>query len=183
MRWLRTNNGWRVLVAFLTASLLPMLMAPLPRAGSHAVAEDYGDWLRSQLRAPADDVFDDALASAHEKGPESFTEFLQAFAAAYDAQDPEEPLSEVLDTPGMSTEGIVACLQKRLVTARGIPLVHPLQLAKQVVSDDASDASFGVFRTTDTISHVLEFRERIATPGDAIMLPVRILFSAQPRGP
>lgn len=186
MHWLRSKKVFRGAVAFLIATLLPVLVAPLSRAGGEATPEDYGEWLRGQVRVSVDDeAFEQAVAFAHEAEPESFSEFLSAFAAAYEKMGAERPLSDVLAVPNMSAEAVVAYLQKRLIGMRGVTLSPPsaVQTEKAAPADGPElTATARAFHRSISPSF-LEPNGPLALMDALVVMPLHFLFVAQPRGP
>ena len=111
MTWLRTKWGKRGVATLLLVSLLPVTFATAAHAVRHTAT--YADWVRLQLRIPADDVVARALETAAESPVRSLGSFLAIFVEAYEAQHPERPLAYAFAADGLSNEALISYLKGR----------------------------------------------------------------------
>lgn len=112
MNKLRTRVGQWMVVAVLALSLVPTAAVSALHV-AQAPAAPYAQWLRSQLRAPADATVEAALHAAQASRARSLDVFLEAFVEAYEKAGGAPSLGAVFALGESSREVIIARLQSR----------------------------------------------------------------------
>ncbi|NBC17632.1 MAG: hypothetical protein GVY18_10000 [Bacteroidetes bacterium] len=184
MRWLRASWTQRTLVPLLVASLGAVLFGATDLPSRHSTS--YADWVRTQLRAPADAALDDALAAADEQA-RTFEGFLEAFVAAYEAEQPETSLARAFVARDLPPEALITYLQSRFSRVVGeavLPRLVVMTAATSSPTPTSDRTAIGLAPVRAAV-HALVQAERPAS-GRAIALiviPLRTLWDAQPLGP
>ena len=184
MNRLRNKWGMRAVAALLVASLLPVTFA----AATHATrpTTPYADWVRLQIRMPADAVVVQALEVASESRARSLETFLIAFVEAYEAQHPERPLADAFSADGLSNEALISYLKGRYIGFAGEAVLPRLTLSAATVLVNhvmkRGMASLALLTRSD-----LHRRVWVASLRPSLMpvfiLPLRARFAARPLGP
>ena len=184
MNRLRTKWGKRVVAALLGASLLPVTFAAATHTAQHTAS--YADWVRLQVRMPADAVLAQALEVASASRARSLDTFLTAFVEAYEAQHPERPLADAFSADGLSNEALISYLKGRYIGFAGeavlprLTLTVATALAKHVMK--RGTASLALLTRSDLHRRVWAASLRPSLR-PAFVLPLRTRFAAQPLGP
>ncbi|QXD14905.1 hypothetical protein GQ464_016030 [Rhodocaloribacter litoris] len=184
MRCLRSTWVLRLVVLCLGVSLLPVLLAPVAQA-SRPVALPFSDWLRSLVREPVDEAFEQALAQAEARRPRSLHAFLTAFVEAYEAGRGAAAVAVVFTGEALSAEALILYLQRRYQRLVGEGLLPRTEVSSAVAQGKTSErsGSLPVFQ-----------RERRSGVVDRVVAPCRsgalgaerarhLCLSEQPLGP
>ena len=172
------------MAAWLVASLLPVTFA----AATHATrpTTPYADWVRLQIRMPADDVVVQALAVASESRARSLESFLTAFVEAYEAQHPERPLADAFSADGLSNEALISYLKGRYIGFAGEAVLPRVTLSAATILVNhvmkRGMASLALLTRSDLHRRVWVASLRPSLM-PAFILPLRTRFAAQPLGP
>lgn len=193
MHRLRTYSHW--LAALMLLSVLPLVGGPLHAALWRSAEVPYGDWLRAQLRVPADATFEAAVDEATSAAPNSFEAFLWAFVEAYGPLDTPsgEPtavertaLAAAFSSAPLDEEALVAFLQGQVErSVQQALLPRPVLAAATSSISLTSDRQGGAtvilpFRAT---AAVLVGAVSAVAPAAFFVLPFRALSAAEPLGP
>lgn len=187
MRWLRATWGSRLVAGGLLCCLTASVFATGVHGGGRPVCVSYAEWLRAQLRVPADAALEEVFDAAVSTKPRTLEAFLDAFVAAYEARHPQAALATAfLPTDGVSNEALVAYLETLFngVGAEGVP-VRATFLSMPVPTGkvpDRHDAAAVVMARPDSPMQVLAPVERLAVVRPLVRL-IHVLSSAQPLGP
>lgn len=184
MNRLRTKGGTRVAAALLLASLLPVTFATAAHAARHMAS--YADWVRLQLRIPADDVVALALETATESRAGSLEAFLATFVEAYEAQQPAQPLAYAFSAVGLSNEALISYLKGRYLGFAGEAVLPRASFtAATVVAQQVLNrglASLALLTRHDLSRRVFAVTwHPSAVP--AFVVALRTRCAAQPLGP
>ena len=193
MHRLRTYSHW--LAALMLLSVLPLVGGPVQAALWRSAEVPYADWLRAQLRVPADAAFEAAVERATTAAPTSFEAFLWAFVEAYGPLDGSEvepvvagrtALAAAFSSAPLNKEALVAFLQGQVERS-----VQQALLPRPVLAAATSSVSLTSDRHGGA-AFVLPFRATTATllgavsavaPAAFFVVPLRVLSAAQPLGP
>ena len=184
MNRLRTKWRMRVAAALLLASLLPVTFATAAHATRHTAT--YADWVRLQLRIPADDVVALALETAAESRAGSLEAFLATFVEAYEAQHPEQPLASAFAAEGLSNEALISYLKGRYLGFAGeaVPprasFTTATVAAQQVLNRGMAAVALP---TRHDLSRRIFAVSLQPTPAPAFVVLLRTRCAAQPLGP
>ena len=186
MRLLRKTWGSRLIAGWLTACLLVSVFATGTRGAMRPVGAPYAEWLRAQLRLPADAAVEAALDEAMSANGRTLEAFLAAFVAAYETQRPQASLAASFVTHDLSNDALIAYLESRFngVGAEGVPVraaFNPM-LAPAGKSPDRADAGafLVVLQATSLSATVFVRRAGVVRPFVRLL---RILSAARPLGP
>jgi hypothetical protein len=184
MRWLRASWTQRTLVSLLVASLGAVLFGATDLPSRHSAS--YADWVRTQLRAPADAALDDALAAADEQA-HTFEGFLEAFVTAYEAEHPETSLARAFVARDLPKEALITYLQSRFSRVVGEAVLPRLVMMKATPSSPSptSDRTAVGLTPVHAAAHAIARAELPAQRHAVarIVIPLRVLWDAQPLGP
>lgn len=186
MRWMRSTWGARLMAAGLVACLLSSVVATGAMGQRRAVGLSYADWVRAQLRVPADDALEAALSEAVSSHPRTLDAFLATFIEAYESRQPQAPLSVAFLSRDLSNDALISYLETRYhgVVGEGM-LPRTFFTSALVPFTKAPDRPAMM---ADVLArHVLD----APLTGEALRPearyrpagPVRLLSSAQPLGP
>lgn len=184
MTRLRTKWGKRAAAALLLVSLLPVTFATATHAVRHTAT--YADWVRLQLRIPADDVVTQALETAAESRARSLGSFLATFVEAYEAQHPERPLAYAFSADGLSNEALISYLKGRYLGFVGGAVLPRAAFtavtvaAKQVLK--RGTASLALVTRNDLSRRIFAAALRPAR-APTFVVSLRTRCAAQPLGP
>ena len=172
------------MAAFLAASLLPVTFATAVQAAQHTNA--FADWVRGQLRVPADATVEAALAEAEAARATSLEAFLHAFVEAYEASPLAQPLADVFGAPARSNQALITYLASRYqgLVADAVPPRTSWVAAgpAQAISPERAASSHGL--VADRAAAMLPRAGCVVqAEAPALVLAVRGLVGAQPRGP
>lgn len=189
MRWLRSTWRLRLLVGLLTASLLPFMVV-MPEQQGLTATQSQADWLRSQVRvsldAEAQEAVDGALDAAEAAEARTLDAFIRAFADAYAQQSAEPSLGDLFDAPDLRGERLVRYLQQRVAHVSGVAVFPRIGSAVQAATSGPSpDRLMTVGSTVPSAwSRVLTSAwTTVRSDAWTVVVPVRMLFTAQPMGP
>jgi hypothetical protein len=184
MRWLRASWTQRTLVPLLVASLSAVLFVTVDQPSQRTAS--YADWVRTQLRAPADAALDDALAAAAEQA-RTFEGFLEAFVAAYEAEHPETSLARAFVARDLPKEALITYLQSRFSRVVGEAVLPRLVMVKATTTSQTptSDRTVVGLAPVHAAAHDIHRAELPAQRHAValIVIPLRALWDAQPLGP
>ncbi len=173
---LRIPRTRSTIVGAVIFSMLGLLCAPVVSPADR-LDDSAAEWLRRQLRIPADDSFHRAADAARAAGPTSLDEFVRQFVVAYDASElilerlawafghPEDPFSLI----GSAARILDKALAKR--HREGIDVKHKL-----VAPGAASLEPFALLR--ESIRPPVSSSE-----GYVAGSMIRLLITASPEGP
>ncbi|MEX2399275.1 MAG: hypothetical protein WD423_00795 [Rhodothermales bacterium] len=193
MQHLRSTWLLRSVALLLVGALLPMLFAPssnapssrapLNPAVSSSASSSYADWLRSQLRVPADASVDRALEAAVETRAASITEFVGAFLSAYESDHPDRSAARVFVDRDLSDEALISYLQRRFTEVGGEAVLLRLRLIASTTGSTWSSGS--VSAVPSRISRALHAARPSVSAFlvDAVVTSFRSLSPARPQGP
>ncbi len=184
MNRLRSIWGMRSVAGLLMASLLPVTFATAVHAAQHT--SSYADWVRLQLRLPADEAVEQALETATESRARSLEAFLTVFVDAYEAQQPERSLAHAFSTHDLSNDALISYLEGRYLRFVGDAVLPRAALvAAKVASKQVLERGLTSLAALTRID--LSRRAWAATlqPSQApvFILSLRVLSAAQPLGP
>ncbi len=186
MHRFRTAWGMRVLALVMGASMLLAATAPVARASRAVAAMPLADWLRNQLRVPAGEAFEKALATATSTRPHSLRDFLAAFIDAFEAQHPGVAVGAAFTGSDCSEEALIRYLQQRyhrLVDDAVLPttVLAPLPVPQSKTPDRYSGAAENIrpegLSAPPAAATGLHFDVRHG------IRALRIQSAAQPQGP
>lgn len=193
MHRLRPYSHW--LAALMLLSVLPLVGGPLQAALWRSADVPYGDWLRTQLRVPADAAFEEAVERATAAAPASFEAFLWAFVEAYGSLDDagDEPivsdptaLAAAFSSAPLNKEALVAYLQGQVErSVQQALLPRPVLAAAASSVSLTSDRQAGAILTTPfrAAAAALYGTAVLHAPATFVVLPLRLLSAAEPLGP
>ncbi len=184
MNRLRSTWGMRAVAGLLVASLLPVTFATAVHAAQHT--SSYADWVRRQLRIPADEAITQALETAEKSQPRSLEAFLAVFVEAYAAQQPERSLARAFSARDLSNKALISYLEGRYLGFVGEAVLPRAALvAAKVVSKQVLKR--GMAPLADLTRRTLTRCAWAATlqPSHApVFIPsLRVLSAAHPLGP
>ena len=184
MNRLRTRWGKLVAAALLLASLLPVTFATAAHAGRHTAS--YADWVRLQLRLPADDGVALALETAAESPAQSLEVFLATFVKAYEAQHPERPLAYAFSADGLSNEALISYLKGRYLGVVGEAVLPRAMFTAATVAAqqvlNRGTASLALLTRHDLSRRVFA-ASWPSSPAPVFVVSLRTRCAAQPLGP
>ncbi len=185
MQRLRATRGARWLALLISVSIFASFVAPVAVA-AHPSTQPYADWLRNQLREPADEVFESALAVVEAKKPTTFHAYLTAFVRVYDERSSEADLSEAFTGHAFSREALLLILQFRYHRVVGEAVLPPVILSALVVPQSKTPERHVAGATSrdggssQTIQRESDGAVRVP---ETHVRPIRDLVTAQPLGP
>ena len=173
------------MAGLLVASLLPVTFATAVHAAQHT--SSYADWVRRQLRIPADEAITQALETAEKSQPRSLEAFLAVFVETYVAQQPERPLARAFSVRGLSNEALISYLEGRYLGFVGEAVLPRAALVAAKVVSKKQVVKRGMAPLADLTRRTLTRCAWGATlqPSQApvFILSLRALSAAQPLGP
>lgn len=183
MRWLRASWTQRTLVTLLVASLSTVLFAAADTPSRRSAS--YADWVRTQLRTPADAALDEALTTADEQA-RTFEGFLNAFVDAYEAQRPETSLARAFLAHDLPPEALITYLQSRFARVVGDAV-----LPRLVMTATSASTAHSADRNAAALPPLLKDVHAASPAGllpqwashTLVVIPLRLLWDAQPLGP
>lgn len=184
MNRLRSTWGLRAAAGLLMASLVPATFATAVHAARHT--SSYADWVRLQLRTPADEAVEQALETAEESRARSLEAFLEVFVEAYEARQPERPLARAFSTFDLSNDALISYLEGRyLRVASDAVLPRTALAAAKVVSEQVLKrgmAPLALLARRDLTRRAGAVR-LCSSRTPVYILSFRALWAAQPLGP
>lgn len=187
MIWLRKRWTSRLLAAVFALSMVPTLIVPAGRAAGGAQFGSYEQWIRTQLRIPADAAVEKAISVALESNAKSFDSFIVAFLEAYAEAAPQRPVSQVFTQRNLSDDALISFLQRRYsqVADEGVlPRVYLTSVMQGLAHSgvDKSGLSEGsISRQYAAPLHLLSALP--STVEKVVVIPFRTISSARPLGP
>lgn len=185
MNRLRSTWAKRWMAALLVASLLPVTFATAMQAARPT--DSFGDWVRGQLRVPADAAVERALDAAEAQRAGSLEAFLHVFVEAYEAEAPGQPLADIFDAPARSNESLITYLASRFrgLVADALPPRTALQAAQtaQALTPERSGPAGSALLDVRRVILPSWARAMPLAPAPRFVVAVWQLSAAQPLGP
>lgn len=184
MMWVRNRWTSRVLAAVLILSILPTLMVSSSRGSGGAQFGSYEEWLRAQLRIPADQAVERAIVDAVEAGADSFDAFIAIFLEAYAKAAPGESISQVFTDRDLSNDALISYLQRRysqVVEAGILPRVYLTSFVQNPVIGKAGTSDAAIGAGTSAFSFLEAALPTLIE--STILISLRTLSSARALGP
>lgn len=183
MGWVRSKWLLRCTALLLLGAMLPMALAPTSRAASGSLSSSYAEWVRAQLRMPADAAVEEALHEAAETDARTFRTFAEAFLKAYEARHPLESAAHVFVDRDLSNDALIAYLQRRYTEISGEAVLLRLRLVAAHAGPSFSSGASGTLashpRNTVSSAPSLFSAQEI----DDVASARRPLTPARPQGP
>lgn len=185
MQRLRSTWGARLVACWLLASMLASVCTAVTWGGGSSYSS-YANWLRAQLRVPADAALEEALETAAASQARTLDAFLDAFVAAYQAERPAGTLAAAFLGRDLSDDALIAYLESRFQGVGGEGMVPRTTWLSALTSVAKASDRFALDVTAAAAQGAVAAHQAwVAGPKQIVPLAglLRILSAASPLGP
>ena len=190
MRRLRSSRGLRLIASILVVGSLHLAVLPTVQAAERTAVSFYIGWLRTQIAGQTTKAVEQALHVAAASEPRSFDEFLEAFTAAFEAQNPAHDISDVFSHSGLSREALLRQLEGLFhqIVDHGVSPYATLTIGQSLSNTFVSKSGLpltGIAHTEDEPLRpgAAPCLSGIDDDGRLFVRPVRTFSAAVPLGP
>lgn len=190
MRRLRSSRGLRLIASILVVGSLHLAVLPTVQAAERTAVSFYIGWLRTQIAGQTTKAVEQALHVAAASEPRSFDEFLEAFTAAYEAQNPAHDISDVFSHSGLSREALLRQLEGLFhqIVDHGVSPYATLTIGQSLSNTLISKSGLpltGIAHTEDEPLRpdAAPYLSSLDDDGRLFVRPVRTFSAAVPLGP
>lgn len=183
MRLARSTFFTRVVAGLLVLSMLPALVAEAGQAPGASLQGTYAEWIRAQLRVPADTGLKKALDTAAQEKASTFEGFLQAFLDAYEAERPDVPMARAFTDRDLTDDALISYLQRRFTEITGEAILPRLCSAVAATPHSLKASGSSAVVAAPAAAPPANQASSQAASGETVVITVHSLTSARSQGP